>query len=191
LSIQGGMAAGKTTLAKRLEKRLKDVTFVYENPYPIVEKRKKLNLDIYKEKDFITNQKLFIEAEIERFNQLPEGTIIFDRGPEDVEFYTLYFPKAIGQNWNVEEQLKDELQELRKCRSDIILYLDVSIQTLYKRKQADLTRRRNSFAQNMKLYPYEKEWFEQFNAYFVGVNNKSIDKLEEWTMKFIVNQLSI
>jgi deoxyadenosine/deoxycytidine kinase len=191
LSIQGGMAAGKTTLAKRLEKRLKDVTFVYENPYPIVEKRKKLNLDIYKEKDFIINQKLFIEAEIERFNQLPQGAVIFDRGPEDVEFYTLYFPKAIDQDWNVEEQLKDELQELRKCRSDVILYLDASIKTLYERKKADGTRGRDSFEQNMKLYPYEKEWFKQFNTYFVDVNNKNIDELEEWSVEFIVNQLNI
>jgi tRNA A37 threonylcarbamoyladenosine biosynthesis protein TsaE len=51
LSLQGGMAAGKTTLTKRLEKRLKDVLFVYENPYPIVEKRKKQDLDMYREKD--------------------------------------------------------------------------------------------------------------------------------------------
>jgi predicted ATPase len=109
------MAAGKTTLAKRLEKRLKDVLFVYENPYPIVEKRKKQDLDMYREKDFILNQKWFIEAEIERFHKLPEGRVIFDRGPEDVEFYTLYLPKAIGQDWNVEEQLKDELQELRNA----------------------------------------------------------------------------
>jgi deoxyadenosine/deoxycytidine kinase len=186
LSLQGGMAAGKTTLAKRLKKRLKkDVTFMYENHYPVVEKRKKLNLDIYKEKDFITNQKLFIEAEIERFNQLPQGNIIFDRGPEDVEFYTLYFPKAFGQDWNVKEQLKDELQELRKCRSDVILYLDASVQTLYERKQSDMTRKRNSFEQNMKLYPYEKEWFQQFHTYFVNVDEKSLHEIEKWTLAFL------
>jgi predicted ATPase len=115
LSLQGPMAAGKTSLAKRLENWLRDVTFIYENPYPIVEKRKKLKLNIFKEEDFIINQKMFIEAEIERFHKLPEGRVIFDRGPEDVEFYTLYFPKAIGQDWNVEEQLKDELQELRNA----------------------------------------------------------------------------
>ena len=37
ISLQGPMASGKTTLAKRLEKR---VSSIYENPYPIVEKRK-------------------------------------------------------------------------------------------------------------------------------------------------------
>jgi hypothetical protein len=43
----------------------------------------------------------------------------------------------------------------------------------------------------MKLYPYEKEWFKQFNTYFVDVNNKNIDELEEWSVEFIVNQLNI
>ncbi len=40
ISLQGPMASGKTTLAKRLEKR--GFRVIYENPYPIVEKRKKI-----------------------------------------------------------------------------------------------------------------------------------------------------
>jgi deoxyadenosine/deoxycytidine kinase len=59
LSLQGFMAAGKTTLAKRLENRINEVTFSYENPIPVIEKRKSLNLDINKEQDFIINQRLF------------------------------------------------------------------------------------------------------------------------------------
>ncbi len=54
------MASGKTTLAKRLEKRGFQV--IYENPYPIVEKRKKLNLDMNSKVGFIMNQKMFMEA---------------------------------------------------------------------------------------------------------------------------------
>lgn len=36
ISLQGSMASGKTTLAKRLERC--GLSVIYENPYPIVEK---------------------------------------------------------------------------------------------------------------------------------------------------------
>jgi len=62
ISFQGPMASGKTTLARRLEQR--GFQIVYENPYEIVEKRKKLNLDIYTKEGFITNQRMFIGAKI-------------------------------------------------------------------------------------------------------------------------------
>lgn len=38
ISLQGPMASGKTTLAKRLEQY--ELSIIYENPYPIVEKEK-------------------------------------------------------------------------------------------------------------------------------------------------------
>ncbi len=43
-----------------------------ENPYPIVEKRKQLNLDMNSKEGFIVNQKMFIEAKIKEF-QNAEG----------------------------------------------------------------------------------------------------------------------
>ena len=45
----------KTTLAKRLERY--GLSVIYENPYPIVEKRKQLNLDMNSKEGFIVNQK--------------------------------------------------------------------------------------------------------------------------------------
>ena len=83
---------GKTTLTKRLEEQIKNVYFTYENPYPIVKQKDSKKLDIYKKEGFVENQRLFIESEINRFNNLPEGKVIFDRGPEDIEFFTLHFP---------------------------------------------------------------------------------------------------
>ncbi|MEH7455604.1 ATP-binding protein, partial [Gottfriedia acidiceleris] len=44
ISIQGPMAGGKTTLAKRLENQLKNFQVIYENPYPIVQSRNNLKL---------------------------------------------------------------------------------------------------------------------------------------------------
>lgn len=179
------MAGGKTTLAKMLEKQINDVSFTYENPYPIVEKRKNKNLDINTKNGFVENQRMIIEAEIKRYNNLPDRKVIFDRGPEDIEFYTLCFPIANGFDWDIEQLLKDELKELRMCRSDIIIYLDASEETLHKRKQNDLSRRRGSFEEYFKLYKFEKEWFKQFNTKFVDVNNKKPEQLVEWTLNFL------
>lgn len=88
ISLQGPMASGKTTLAKRLERC--GLSVIYENPYPIVEKRKRLNLDMNSKEGFIINQKMFIEAKIKEFQNVKDSVVIFDRGPEDIEFfYTL------------------------------------------------------------------------------------------------------
>ena len=51
------MASGKTTLAKRLERC--GFSVIYENPYPIVEKRKRLKLDMNSKEGFIANQKVY------------------------------------------------------------------------------------------------------------------------------------
>ncbi|WP_240793439.1 AAA family ATPase [Psychrobacillus vulpis] len=179
------MAGGKTTLVKRLEEHLLDVHFTYENPYPIVRKRDDLNIDIFTEEGFIANQRLFIEAEIKRYHELPDSKIIFDRGPEDIEFYTLHFPKANGFAWNIEDQLKKELQELRQYRSDMILYLDANEETLQKRMQKDLSRSRKSFHNNMKLFPFERDWYLQFNTKILDVNNRTPEEIEEWTICFL------
>ncbi|WP_256941215.1 ATP-binding protein [Bacillus sp. EAC] len=186
ISFQGGMASGKTTLIKRIENRLrdKDIIFTYENPFPVVEKRKKLNIDIHTEEGFLANQRLFIENEIDRFNQLPDCKVIFDRGPEDIEFYTIHFPIANGVNWHIESDLEQELIKLRKCRSDLIIYLDASEETLRKRMLNDKNRSRNSFEQNMKLYQFEREWFSQFNTTFVNVDKRTPVEMEDWMIKF-------
>lgn len=51
---------------------------------------------------------------------MKSSVMIFDRGPEDIEFYTLFYPKMIGKEWDIETELKDELYKLRECRSDAI-----------------------------------------------------------------------
>ena len=74
-----------------------------------------------------------MEAKIKEFQNVKDSVVIFDRGPEDIEFYTL-LSKLIGKEWDIETALKDELYKLRECRSDAIFYLDVSESNLYNRK---------------------------------------------------------
>lgn len=160
ISLQGPMASGKTTLAKKLE--LHGLSVIYENPYPIVEKRKQLNLDMNSKEGFIANQKMFIEAKIKEFQNAKGSVVIFDRGPEDIEFYTIFYPTTIGKEWDIETELKDELYKLRECRSDAIFYLDVSESNLYDRKNNDRTRNRSTFEEQFKLVETEKDWYNNF-----------------------------
>ncbi|MEH7454022.1 ATP-binding protein, partial [Gottfriedia acidiceleris] len=72
------------------------------------------------------------------------------------------------------------LNQLRKCRSDLIIYLDAEFETLERRKQNDLSKRRSSFDQNMKLYQYEKDWYKQFNTKLIDVNEKTSIENQSW-----------
>lgn len=179
------MAGGKTTLAKRLEKKFPNILVTYENPYPIVAQREKLNFNMSTKEGFVNNQRLFIRAEIERFRNFPKGKVLFDRGPEDIEFFTLHYPRANGYGWDIENQLKEELEELRTCRSDLIIYLDASPSTLLSRKNADKTRARGSFEKNMKLYQFEREWYQTHNTIFLDTNDKCPAEIELTTLKLL------
>ncbi|WP_242212538.1 ATP-binding protein [Bacillus cereus group sp. BfR-BA-01383] len=183
ISLQGPMASGKTTLAKRLEE--KGYSVIYENPYPIVEKRKELHLDINSKEGFIANQKMFMEAKIKEFENIQESTVIFDRGPEDIEFYSLFYPKLIEKEWDIETELIDELYKLREYRSDAIFYLDVSKENLYDRKINDTTRNRSTFEEQFKLVEIEKEWYKQFPVTYVDTNRLSVDELEAYFMRWL------
>ncbi|MED2794692.1 AAA family ATPase [Bacillus sp. SIMBA_069] len=183
ISLQGLMASGKTTLAKRLERC--GLSIIYENPYPIVEKRKQLNLDMNSKEGFIINQKMFIEAKIKEFKNAKDSVIIFDRGPEDIEFYTLFYPTIIGEKWDIEIELKDELYKLRECRSDAIVYLDGSESNLYNRKNNDRTRNRSTFEEQFKLVEIEKDWYKQFPVTYVDTNTLTAEELEVYFMDWL------
>ncbi|PER47387.1 ATP-binding protein [Bacillus thuringiensis] len=183
ISLQGPMASGKTTLAKRLEKRGFQV--IYENPYPIVEKRKKLNLDMNSKVGFIMNQKMFMEAKIKEFQNVKDSVVIFDRGPEDIEFFTLFYPTIIGEEWDIEAELKGELYKLRECRSDAIFYLDVTKKNVYDRKNNDRTRNRSTFEEQFQLVETEKDWYKQFPVTYVDTNRLTVDDLEVYFMDWL------
>ncbi|MCL6592057.1 MAG: deoxynucleoside kinase [Firmicutes bacterium] len=188
VSIQGGMAVGKTTLAIRLKERLNDVQVSFENPSNAIQRVKELGLDKFKENDFIRIQRIFINSEIERFKNLKEyDKVIIDLGPEEIEFYTLFFPKSIGQNWNIEDALAKELKELRECRLDGILFLDASPEVLLARKESDETRKRGFFDYYIKnLHPYKKGWFERFEyTSILNVDKMSIEETEDYTVKWL------
>lgn len=184
ISLQGPQAVGKTTAARRLQRKMNGVHFDFEDPYPVVLKRNRMGLDINTEDGFIENQRLFIEAECERYNHLPPGIVIMDRGPEDTECFTLVYPKTIGADWDIESALSMELSKLRACKVDHILYLTASPQTLLQRKEVDVSRRRGAF--DIKRFEFFEKWFrEHTQAEFIDVSNSGIEEVEEMVHDWI------
>jgi len=192
LSLQGCMAVGKTTAIEYIQNHAPYVNISYEINNDIVNQVKLRHLDKNNFKDYIEIQKLWIQKEIVRWENAQKYKYsIMDFGAEEIEFYTLNYPKTIGADWNAEERLHSELESLRKCMPNRILYLDASEKVLINHKENDEIRSRNFFEYHLKyLLPLKKEWFlHKENVDFLNVDNLTKDevgeKVKDWTDKCI------
>ncbi len=187
LSLQGCMAVGKTTAIQYLQENAPYVNISYETNAHIVEevKRRKLDKNVYE--DYLEIQRLWINNEVVRYHKAKEFECsIMDFGAEEIEFYTLNYPKSIGQDWDIENALKKELEQVRKCMPARILFLDASEEVLLRRKENDLTRSRNFFEHYLKyLLPLKRNWFiGRENVDVLNVDDLSAEevgkKVKEW-----------
>ncbi len=190
LSLQGCMGVGKTTALQYIEKNVPDVYISWEENRHVIEEVKRRGLQKTKYEDYLEIQKLWLENEVKRYEkaQLWECTMM-DFGAEEIEFYTLNYPKTIGADWDVEHLLKKELDAVRACMPQRILFLDASEETLRKRKETDTTRSREFFEYYIqKLLPLKKEWFlNRADVDILNTDGKSIqevgEKVREWLEK--------
>lgn len=161
LSLQGCMAVGKTTAVRYLQENAPYINISYEINTDIIEEVKRRHLDKNEFEDYIEIQKLWLNKEIIRWNKARDFPCsVMDFGAEEIEFYTLNYPKTIGENWDIENVLKNELQAIRMCMPTRILFLDASDETLRKHKNNDLARTRNFFEHHLKfLLPLKRQWF--------------------------------
>ena len=187
LSLQGCMAVGKTTAIQYLREKAPYVNISYETNTHIVEevKRRKLDKNVYE--DYLEIQRLWINNEFARYHKAKEFECsIMDFGAEEIEFYTLNYPKSIGQDWDIENALKKELEQVRKCMPARILFLDASDEVLLRRKENDNTRSRNFFEHYLKyLLPLKRNWFiGRENVDVLHVDDLSAEevgkKVKEW-----------
>ena len=187
LSLQGCMAVGKTTAVQYLRENAPYVNISYETNTHIAEevKRRKLDKNVYE--DYLEIQRLWINNEVVRYHKAKEFECsIMDFGAEEIEFYTLNYPKSIGQDWDIENALKKELEQVRKCMPARILFLDASDEVLLRRKENDNTRSRNFFEQYLKyLLPLKRDWFiGRENVDVLNVDDLSAEevgkKVKEW-----------
>ena len=187
LSLQGCMAVGKTSAVRYLQENAPYVNISYEINTDVVEevKGRKLDKNVYA--DYLEIQKLWLNKEVVRYNKAKDFKCsIMDFGAEEIEFYTLNYPKTIGEDWDVENALKKELEEVRKCMPTRILFLDASNKVLLKHKENDTTRSRNFFDHHIKyLLPLKRNWFiGKENVDVLNVDNLTAkevgEKVKEW-----------
>lgn len=187
LSLEGCMAVGKTTAVKYLQENAPYINISYEINTDIVEevKRRQLNKDRFD--DYIEIQKLWLKKEVSRWNKAKDFQCsVMDFGAEEIEFYTLNYPKTIGADWDVESALKKELDAVRKCMPTRILFLDASDEKLKQHKESDLTRTRNFFDHHLKyLLPLKRDWFygkDNVDILMVdGLDKEQVGiKVKEW-----------
>ena len=122
-------------------------------------KRRNLDKNVYE--DYLEIQKLWLKKEVLRYEKAKQYPCsVMDFGAEEIEFYTLNYPKSIGVDWEIENALKKELDEVRQCMPDRILFLDASDDVLRSHKQNDPTRSRNFFEHHLThMMPLKRQWF--------------------------------
>lgn len=161
LSLQGCMAVGKTTAVEYLHSHVPYINISYESNADVIGEcqRRKLNKNIYG--DFIEIQRLWLMNEVRRWEVAQHySCTVMDFGAEEIEFYTLNYPKSMGFNWDVETPLGKELEAVRKCMPDRILFLEASEDVLRKHKEMDTTRSREFFEFYLThLLPLKRKWF--------------------------------
>ena len=188
ISLQGCMAVGKTTAVDYVAQKRQDIYVSHENPEPMLQavRERGLNPTVYQ--DFIKIQKLFIHAEIRRWEANREKPfVLMDFGPEEIAFFTLHYPKSLGMGWDMETPLRDELAKLRKCYADKVLFLDATEATLRKREEGDTTRKRGSFEHYVaNMLPLKLHWFRchaELNCSFIDVNDLTAEEVGERIIK--------
>ena len=187
LSLQGCMAVGKTTAVQYLQEHAPYVHISYEIYTDVIDEVKRRGLDKTKYEDYLEIQKLWLKKEVHRWEKAKNhACVVMDFGAEEIEFYTLNYPKTIGADWNVENALKKELGEVQKCLPDRVLFLDASDDVLRSHKENDSTRSRNFFEHHLKYFlSLKKEWLGRMeNVDFLNVDHLSAEevgqKVKEW-----------
>ena len=187
LSLQGCMAVGKTTAIKYLQKNAPYINISFEDHTDAIEEVKRRGLDKNKYQDYLEIQKLWLHKEVVRYQKaIKFPCSVMDFGAEEIEFYTINYPKSIGEDWEIENALKTELDEVRKCLPDRILFLDASDEVLRSHKQNDPTRSRNFFEHHLQhMMPLKRAWFiGRENVDVLRVDDLSAEevgqKVKEW-----------
>ncbi|PWT26595.1 hypothetical protein [Butyrivibrio fibrisolvens] len=187
LSLQGCMAVGKTTAVRYIQEKAPYINISYEDNTDIIEEIRCRNLDKNRYEDYLEIQKLWLRKEVLRYEKAAKYSCsIMDFGAEEIEFYTLNYPKSIGEDWEVENALNKELTEVRSCMPNRILFLDASDDVLRSHKQHDDTCTRNFFEHHLQhLMPLKREWFlNKENVDWLMVDDLSAEemgqKVKDW-----------
>ena len=153
LALQGGMAVGKTTAARYVTAHDPAVAVFFEDNSPALSNLQGRGLDKHRFADYCEIQRAFIQQEIDRYDRAAAcPCALIDLGPQEIEFYTLFYPASIGKDWPVRQALAAELAALRRCRIDRTLFLQASVSVLpAARREISWVRSRGAVPSKFKL----------------------------------------
>lgn len=160
LSLQGGMAVGKTTAAMAVSRLAPRIHVCLEDTGDVVARVKARSLDKRCFRDYVEIQRLWLANEVRRWHEAQRYPLsLMDYGAEEIIFYTLHYPQTIGMDWDVAAALRDSLLEAEACMPRRILLLDAPEETLRRRREADSTRDRGFFEHSLtRLLPLKRPW---------------------------------
>ena len=182
IAIQGGMAVGKTIALKIIEKVYSKIAISFVDISPVVDKINKHQLDNNKLDDYCEIQQLFIQHERDRYELVRDNEIVLmDYGAEEIAFYTQYFPKVAGYSWTLPSNLLLEVNRLKECFADYIIFLDADETVLYQRQKNDFNRRRHFFKwYTHHLLPAKKHYLDTFsNVIHINTNHLNAEEVAE------------
>lgn len=190
LSLQGCMAVGKTTAAHFLQARLPQVKVYFEDNAAVIAEVKRRGLDKNCYPDYLEIQRLFLQNEVRRWREAQNFShAIMDFGVEEIEFYTLNYPRSMGLDWDVEkirQALAPELATVQVCMPEQILFLDAGEETLRARKAGDAERSRKFFEHYCtSLLPLKREWFrDKENVTFLQTDGLTAEQAGEAALRW-------
>ncbi len=191
ISIQGPWSVGKSSLISGLSSIMELDSYTmkeFGDEERII--RDKLDLDLTLKEDFLKNQEIFFEGEslrYEKIRRLNHDYLILDRGPEDTLCFSEIHPKAIGADWRADAEILELSQRLIRFRSDAIIYLDATQETLEQRRSSDETKKRRNYKLYMGLYYHlEKEYFMNLrNCTRIDTTNLDASQVLSFCLKII------
>lgn len=187
------MAVGKTTAVNYLRNHASHVNISYEDNSEIIAEIRRRGLKQDRFEDYVEIQRLWLRNEVARYKKaIQYPCSVMDFGAEEIEFFTLNYPRSVGLSWNVEDALHDELEAVRLCMPARILFLDASDETLLHRKMSDPVRSRNSFDHHLKhLLPLKRTWFlGRSNVDVLDTDCLTADEVGQRVLNWVNDQFS-
>lgn len=192
ISIQGPRAVGKSSLIDALKDNSDfSLTTMKEFGYEERKKRDLFQFDLTIKAHFLRNQEIFFQGEYLRYKKIMKIStdyLVLDRGPEDTLCFSEIYPKIINKGWNIQRELQELKNKYIKYESDIIIYLDASIDIIKQRQINDNRKIRSNFSDYISsYYKLEKEYFLKIpTTIYINTMNSTTKNVYEIVVEHLI-----
>lgn len=180
IELAGARGVGKSTTLDILEKM-----------YPGIKRNEgfiKNHMPANTPEEFIKKQKTYISDCICLINSLKKNNAItfITRGAEEIIIYTKTFLKINHPDWNVLDELKDDLAKLTECFADKVFYFDCPVDEL-KRRWASDSKVRKDFSFWMAYNDVSLDFYKNNiqNCVFIDAKNISPNERADILSNFL------